>query len=94
MKVRIGYTNRYIEVEDLSQLNNLNLLLEDLKEENLSCSFCKEKIKEDDWNSVIHNPKEENIPIRIHFFHFSKKCGKEWAELGKKDRDKIVTGDF
>ena len=94
MKVRIGYTNRYIEVEDLSQLNNLDVVLEDLKEENISCSFCKEKINGNDWTMIIHNPKEEDVPIRIHFFHFSKQCAKAWGEAGLKDRTKIVTGDF
>lgn len=94
MKVRIGYTNRYIEVEDLSELNNLDYVLEELEEENIYCSFCKEKIKGDDWNMVFHNPKEQDIPVRIHFFHFSNQCAKKWAELGKKDRNKIVTGEF
>ena len=95
MKVRIGYTNKYIEIEDLSQLkNNLNAVLEDLKEENLVCSYCKEKIKGNDWNMIVHNPKEPDIPVRIHFFHFSKQCGKKWAEVGIKDRTKLVSGDF
>lgn len=94
MKVRIGYTNRYIEVEDLSQLNNLDTILEDLKQGEISCSFCKEKIKGNDWNMIVHNPKEKDIPIRIHFFHHSKECAKKWAEVGVKDRTKLVTGDF
>ncbi len=94
MKVRIGYTNQYIEIEDVSQLNNLDVLFEDIKKNELSCSFCKEKIKGDDWKLVIHNPKEKETPIRIHFFHHSKECAKKWGEIGIKDRVKLVTGDF
>ena len=46
------------------------------------------------WNMIVHNPKEKDIPIRIHFFHYSKECAKKWAEVGVKDRTKLVTGDF
>lgn len=93
MKVRIGYTNRYLDVESLDW-KHLNILLEDLKEGNIACSYCKAKIKPDDYNVVMHNPKEKDIPIRIHFFCFEKKCIVKWGEIAEKDRTKILNGDF
>lgn len=94
MKVRIGYTNNYIEIEDPTKLNKLDNLLEDLKLGDIYCSFCKVKIIGDDWQVIVHNPKEDNIPVRIHFFHFSKECARKWSEVGLKDRKKLVTGEF
>lgn len=93
MRARIGYTNRYIDIENID-LKRPNILFEDLKEENIVCSYCKAKIKPRDYNVVVHNPKEKDTPIRIHFFCFEKKCMTKWGEIAQKDRTKILNGEF
>jgi hypothetical protein len=101
MKVRIGYTNRYIDVDnstEASTMRDLGVAFEDLFRGFVACSYCRAKIIPDDYVVLVHNPKEDTLPIRLHFFCYKedskKDCRLKWVELAKQDRTKTLNGGF
>lgn len=91
-KTRIGYTNTYLDEEQLINLQSSDKslgeqLIEDYK---IKCSYCKGEIA-GNWIVVIHNPREEETPIRMHFFCYDKKCASKWAKLSPEQR---TSGEF
>ncbi|MBW2991363.1 hypothetical protein KY348_06715 [Candidatus Woesearchaeota archaeon] len=79
-KLRLGYSNEYICFEDV---NNKDLV----KDRNIKCSFCNDKIRNGDWLSIIHNPGNADKPKRLHFFCLGKKCHFEWGLQGQRERE-------
>ena len=82
-KIRLGYTNEYVYVDDLKQMKEDELI----KERKLKCSFCGSELKKGGWVSIVHTLGSPDKPQRLHFFCLSKNCHHDWALQNQEKRE-------
>jgi len=82
-KIRLGYTNEYVYIDDLSRDKADDLI----KDRGIQCSLCGSKLKKGDWVAVVHTPGDKNKPKRLHFFCLAKNCHHEWGLQSQRKRE-------
>ena|GEM_PF-2623455 len=82
-KIRLGYTNEYVDADDLDKQKADELI----KERNLKCSFCSSELKEGNWVAILHTPGSPDKSKRMHFFCLSNNCHHKWSMQSQEKRE-------
>lgn len=82
-KIRLGYTNEYVYLDELNREKTDKMI----KEMDIKCSLCGSKLKKNDWIAILHTPGNSNKPKRVHFFCHAKNCHYEWGLKSQKQRE-------
>jgi len=96
MKIKIGNSLNYLDIEDISNLSKKEkqLIVDIIKERNIKCDGCGKLLTVDNWIVTFHRPKSaydeetgkgKELWTLYFLCHDTRKdCGKKWLDRRPK----------